>query len=196
MSLIDLITGAIGNQAAENTSSKLGVDKSQWASLAAVAAPLIIGALRDNAQQSPAQAEAINNALARDHDGSILSNPAGANEAEGNSILGHIFGSNKGQIEEQLSSKTGIDLGKIGPMLATLAPIVMGYIGQQRSKSNVNSGGGITDLLGNILSDTASSGKGTQAGGFDLGDIASAVLGGSNNSSNSALGNILGSLFK
>ena len=42
-------------------------------------------------------------------------------------------------------------MDKIGPLLSMVAPVVMGYVGQQRLQNNINSGGGISDLLGGIL---------------------------------------------
>lgn len=199
MSLIDLITGNVGNQVAENSSKKFGIEKGQLIALAVVAAPLIIGALRKNAKKSPEEAEKINNALAKDHDGSVLDNPAQASEKDGSSILDHIFGANRSDVEEKLSSQSGISMDKIGPVLASLAPVIMGYIGKQKASSNVSSGGGISDLLGGILNNAASSKSGTSTSGFDLGAIASAVLGG-NKSKNSKedkgiLGGLLDNLF-
>jgi hypothetical protein len=93
MSLIDLITGNTGNQVAEQAENKFGISKGQIIALLAVAAPLIISYLRNKSQDAN-EAEALNNALDKDHDGSILNNPTSAveREAEGNSILDHIFG--------------------------------------------------------------------------------------------------------
>jgi len=193
MSLIDLITGNVGNQVAEDSSKKFGIDKNQIIALSAVAVPLIVGALRKNAQKSAAEADNINNALSRDHDGSILNNPTAASQQDGNSILNHILGNDRNQVEQQLASKTGIGMDKVGPILASLAPLIMGYIGKQKAQNNVSSGGGISDLLSGILSSTAGN-TGTNAGGFDLGSIASAVLG-NQNQNNSGGGNLLGGLL-
>jgi hypothetical protein len=133
MSLLDLITGNVGNQVATEAENKFGISKSQMIALAAVAAPLIISYLRNKSQDAK-EAEALNNALDRDHDGSILNNPSSAleREQEGGSILDHIFGGQKATVENQLSQNTGISMDKIGPILAMLAPIIMGYIGKEK----------------------------------------------------------------
>jgi hypothetical protein len=96
MSLIDLITGNTGNQVAEQAENKFGISKGQIIALLAVAAPLIISYLRNKSQDAN-EAEALNNALDKDHDGSILNNPTSAveREAEGNSILDHILADKK-----------------------------------------------------------------------------------------------------
>lgn len=132
MSLLYLITGNTGNQVAEQAENKMGISKSQIIALLAVAAPLVISYLRNKSKDAK-EAEALNNALDKDHDGSILNDPSQAlnRQNEGGSILNHIFGNDKQNVENQLSQSTGISMDKIGPALAMLAPIIMGYIGQQ-----------------------------------------------------------------
>lgn len=151
MSLLDLITGNTGNQVAEQAENKMGISKSQIIALLAVAAPLVISYLRNKSKDAK-EAEALNNALDKDHDGSILNDPSQAlnRQNEGGSILNHIFGNDKQNVENQLSQSTGISMDKIGPALAMLAPIIMGYIGQQKQASNTGAGG-LGDLLGGIM---------------------------------------------
>ena len=215
MSLLDLLTGNTGTQVAEEAQNKFGIDKNQMIALAAVAAPLIISYLRNKANDKN-EAEALNHALDKDHDGSILENPAQAVERqeEGNSILSHIFGQKKADVENSLSQQTGISMSKIGPLLAMLAPVVMGYIGRQKQQNNVNSGG-IGDLLGGILGNAHNEvqqqqsnplndilgsvlgGGSQQSSGNPLGDILGSVLGSSNNSNQQqgGLGGLLGSIL-
>lgn len=214
MSLIDLITGNAGTQVAEQAENKFGVSKNQMIALAAVAAPLIISYLRKKSQEDPNEAEAINNALDKDHDGSILDNPAQAVERqqEGDSILSHIFGGQKPEVENQLSQNTGISMDKIGPLLGMLAPLVMGYIGRQKQANGVTSGGGLGDLLGGILGNAHNQvqaqpsnplndilgsvlgGGQSQASGNPLNDILGSVLGGGNQQQG-GLGGLLGGLL-
>ena len=211
MSLLDLITGNVGNQVATEAENKFGISKSQMIALAAVAAPLIISYLRNKSQDAN-EAKALNNALDKDHDGSILNNPTSTveKEAEGNSILDHIFGGQKATVENQLSQNTGISMDKIGPILAMLAPVIMGYIGQQKQANGVNAGG-LGDLLGGILggaqqqtqqsNDPLSSilgsvlGGATQQSGGGLGDLLGSVLGGGNQKQSGGLGDLLGGIL-
>ncbi len=194
MSLLDLIGGAAGSQVASQAENKFGIQKNQVIALLAVAAPLIISYLR-NKSQDQKEAESLNNALDRDHDGSILNDisQADARQAEGGSILDHIFGGNKVNVENQLSQNTGISMDKIGPILAMLAPVIMGYIGKEKQQSNVNAGG-LGDLLGGILG-----GASQQAQAQDsnpLNDILGSVLGGGQaQSSGNPLNDILGSVL-
>lgn len=214
MSLLDLITGNTGNQLAIQAENKFGVSKGQVIALLAVAAPLIISYLKNKSQDAK-EAEALNQALEKDHDGSILNNlsAAEARQNEGSSILNHIFGNNKASVENQLAQNTGISMDKIGPLLGMLAPVIMGYIGKEKQQNNVASGG-LGDLLGNILGNAQQQvqkqdsnplndilgsvlGGGNQAASNNpLGDILGNVLGGGNNKQgDGGLGGILGGLF-
>lgn len=218
MGLIDLITGGTGNQVAEDASNKFGIGKNQIIALLAVAAPLVISYLMKKTQNNPAEADGLNAALDKDHDGSILNDPSQAanRQGEGDSILNHVFGGEKMQVENQLSEKTGISMEKIGPILAMLAPIIMGYIGKEKQSNGVTSGGGLGDLLGGILGGASQQAQGESTNpindilgsvlgggsssadsGNPLGNILSGVLGGGNQSSQGSggLGGLLGGLF-
>ncbi|MBP7983183.1 DUF937 domain-containing protein [Kaistella sp.] len=196
MNLIELITGNAGNQVASQAENKFGISKNQIIALLAVAAPLVISYLRKKSQEDPNEAEALNNALDKDHDGSILDNPAQveARVQEGGSILDHIFGGQKAQVENQLSQNTGISMDKIGPVLAMLAPLIMGYIGKEKQSNGVNSGGGLGDLLGGILGGAQNQAQAEPSN--PLNDILGSVLGGgSQQSSGNPLNDILGSVL-
>lgn len=197
MSLIDLITGNAGNQVASQAENKFGISKNQVIALLAVAAPLVISYLRKKSQDDPNEAEALNNALDKDHDGSILDDPSQveARQAEGGSILSHIFGGDKANVENQLSQNTGISMDKIGPILGMLAPLIMGYIGKQKQSSGVTSGGGLGDLLGGILGNANEQAQGQSTN--PINDILGSVLGGGSSSADSGnpLGNILASVL-
>lgn len=195
MSLIDLITGNAGNQVAADAENKFGISRNQVIALLAVAAPLVISYLRKKSQENPAEADALNNALDRDHDGSILNDPsqAAARQAEGGSILDHIFGGQKARVENQLSQNTGISMDKIGPILGMLAPLIMGYIGKEKQANNVNSGG-LGDLLGGILGGAQNQAQAEPSN--PLNDILGQVLGsGQQQSSGNPLNDILGQVL-
>jgi hypothetical protein len=195
MSLIDLLTGSTSNQVAEQAENKFGISKNQIIALLAVAAPLVISYLRNKSQDSN-EAEALNNALDKDHDGSILDDASQAEtrQAEGGSILDHVFGGQKSNVENQLSQNTGISIDKIGPILAMLAPVIMGYIGKEKQQNNVGAGG-LGDLLGGILGNASNQAQAQQSS--PLNDILGSVLGGGQSQSggnplNDILGSVLG----
>lgn len=194
MNLIDLLTGNTGNQVAEKAENKFGISKNQIIALLAVATPLVISYLK-NKSQDKKEAEALNNALDKDHDGSILDDTSqiDSRQDEGGSILSHIFGNQKSTVENQLSQNTGISIDKIGPILAMLAPVIMGYIGKEKQQNNVGAGG-LGDLLGGILGGAQTQAQEQQSN--PLNDILGSVLGGSQSqSSGNPLNDILGSVL-
>ena len=196
MNLIDLITGNAGSQVASKAENKFGISKNQVIALMAVAAPLVISYLRKKSQDDPNEAEALNSALDKDHDGSILDNPSQVEDRqqEGGSILDHIFGGQKSQVENQLSQNTGISMDKIGPVLAMIAPLIMGFIGKEKQSSGVNSGGGLGDLLGGILGGAQNQAQAEPSN--PLNDILGSVLrGGNSQSAGNPLNDILGSVL-
>jgi hypothetical protein len=197
MSLIDLLTGNAGNQVASEAENKFGISKNQVIALLAVAAPLVISYLRKKSQESPDEANALNDALDKDHDGSILNDPSQAitRQQEGSSILDHIFGGQKATVENQLSQNTGISMDKIGPILAMLAPVIMGFVGKEKQSNGVTSGGGLGDLLGGILG--AAQNQAQAQSSSPLNDILGSVLGGGGHqqSSGNPLNDILGSVL-
>ena len=161
-----------------------------------MAAPLVISYLRKKSQESSTEADALNNALDKDHDGSILNDPSQitARQQEGGSILDHIFGGQKASVENQLSQNTGISMDKIGPILAMLAPLIMGFIGKEKQSSGVTSGGGLGDLLGGILGNAQNQAQAQTSN--PLNDILGSVLGGGQQqSSGNPLNDILGSVL-
>ena len=79
---------------------------------------MIVGALARNAQD-PQQAGALSNALAKDHDGSILddvtSHLGQAQQADGDGILNHVLGGKRGSVATGLGHVAGLDSGQGGP---------------------------------------------------------------------------------
>lgn len=181
MNITDLISGSLGSQATEGISEKLGIDKNQTQWVVSAAIPLMISALNYNAQKSPEKAQGIQQAIDSKSSAGILENLTGLfNQGpteDEDKMVNHIFGKNTENVKESLSEKSGISMGKIGGILALLAPLIMAYIGKQKQNQNQDansSGGGIGDLLGNILG-----GGNSSSGG--IGDLIGSVLGGGNN---------------
>lgn len=69
--MLDMLQQRLGGEAVQQISARLGTDHGTTQSAIAAALPMLVGALARNAQD-PHQAGALGNALARDHDGSIL----------------------------------------------------------------------------------------------------------------------------
>ena len=150
-SLMDFLGDSLDEGAVAQIGRQIGVDPQTAQSAVAAAIPMIVAGLARNATQ-PQGAEALNGALERDHDGSLLDDlggflGGGAASSIGGSILGHVFGARRGPMEDTLGRSTGLDGQSAAKLLAILAPIVMAALGKARSNEGLD-GGGLTDLLG------------------------------------------------
>jgi hypothetical protein len=185
LSLQDLLGGEQGNQALEQISQTVGADSSLVNSAIQTALPALINGLAKNAA-TPDGAASLDNALARDHDGSMLDNLGGlagqifgggqaetpAPQADAGGILGHILGNNQGQVAQEVSQKSGLGMGQVAQILMFLAPIVMGYLGRQKQQQGVGADG-LGGLLGGLLGGGQEQ---TQSSGNSMIDMASSAL--------------------
>jgi hypothetical protein len=97
--------------------------------------------LAKNASE-PAGAQALYQAVASDHDGSILDhmdsflgNPESANGA---GILKHILGGQQPAVTKGLTKNTGLDSNQIVQLLQIAAPLVMGMLGKQQKQAGLD----------------------------------------------------------
>jgi hypothetical protein len=137
-------------QGISQISKKIGADKSTTVTALSTMVPLLVTALANNASQ-PEGAQALHQALAKDHDGSLLdnvstflANPAVANGA---GILIHILGGQQSAVTQGLTKTTGLDSAQVIQLLQIAAPIIMGLLGQQQQKAGLDPAG-LTALLG------------------------------------------------
>ena len=109
---------------------QLGVQNDQVQKAVDVGIPLLLSALTRNAS-SPEGAQSLSNALARDHDGSVLQNKQAVvqnyQQSDGSGILGHVLGDQEAPVETAITQASGVDAGAL---LKMLAPIAMGVLGQ------------------------------------------------------------------
>jgi hypothetical protein len=150
MSLIDMLSQTMQGGGIDQISERVGLDKNQVSTVVAGAMPMLIGALKRNADK-PGGAEALAGALDRDHDGSVIDDLAGflgkgGEEKAGAGILGHVFGSRQTSVESALGGMAGMDKGQVGQILMMLAPVVMGALGKTKREKGLDIGS-LTDLL-------------------------------------------------
>ena len=190
---------------ADEIGKRIGADGGKTRSAIQAAVPALLAALSANASQGTG----LRQAIAKDHDGSILDDLGGylggtaklsPRTTNGAGILEHTLGERQPTVQKALSAKSGLDMGSIGSLLALLAPVVLGMLGKRGGAAGGGSGSGgiglddIGDLLNREKDDARSNNP-------DLGDIfdsftrgGSGASGGS--SSGGGLGDILGSLGK
>ena len=156
MDISNLLQGATGQQMVNGVVNQLGIENEQAKMAISAAVPLLITALSKNANNGDAQN--IANALERDHDGSILDNLGGflngGNFSDGANILSHVLGGKQNQVENAIGKSSGLNGGQIAQILAMLAPIIMGYLGKEKKQNGLDAGG-LSSLLGGLVSGTA-----------------------------------------
>jgi hypothetical protein len=149
--LTEMLTRQLAGGAISQISSKIGADEGTTGKAIAIAVPLLISALARNSS-TPAGAEALNQAVAKDHDGSILDNLSGffnnTEAANGAGILGHVLGGQRSDVEDGLAQSTGLDPGAAGQLLETVAPLVMGALGKTQQEQGLDADG-LSAFLGN-----------------------------------------------
>ncbi len=146
MALMDMLTQTLGTTAVNHMAQKMGVDSKLTRAAISLAVPMLIKSLAKNAS-SKEGARSLNNALERDHDGSLLDNLTGfldgnrqqqQKTTDGAGILRHLLGDRRSNVEQVISRDTGLDSNTTQGLLETLAPIVLGQLGKQKREKNLD----------------------------------------------------------
>lgn len=149
--ITQIITQQLGGSAAHTIAQRFGISETTANTAIQMGVPLILAALARNASQ-PQEAQNLHQAVATDHDGSILDNVTGylqnPQSANGAGILGHVFGGQRPAIENNLAQATGMDQSSAGGLLETLAPLVMGSLGKAQQQNGLDASG-LSNLLNN-----------------------------------------------
>jgi hypothetical protein len=142
--LTEMLTQQLGGGAISEISGKIGADPGTTGKAVSIAIPLLISALARNSS-TPDGAQALNQAVAKDHDGSILNNLMGflgnSQSANGPGILGHILGDRRNDVETGLAQTTGLAPSAAGQLLETVAPLVMGAVGKTQHEQGLDADG-------------------------------------------------------
>lgn len=191
-SIMQILVSQLSGDAVGKISQQIGVDETKAQQAVGMALPMLIGALSRNTNQASG-AEALTNALKRDHDGSILNNlPQAVTKQEtisdGQAILGHVMGNKQSGFVNSVSKATGMEAAQVTQLFAMLAPIVLGALGQLQRKKNLDPQG-----VSNLLEQERSTVESTSSNLVQLldmdgdGDVSEEIIG---------LGaNLLGGLF-
>ena len=139
--IVQKVLGLLSGDHLATVGQMIGADEQATGSALSSVVPLLVLALVKNVS-TPQGAEALHQAVTRDHDGSILSDVSGylANPeaANGAGILGNVLGDKQSAVTEGLAQHTGLSSGQIGRLLIIVAPLVMGELGQQRQQQSLN----------------------------------------------------------
>jgi hypothetical protein len=153
--ILGAILSSLDNNALQSIGQQTNASPNQAKAALASAIPILMNALAKNSS-TPEGESALQNALNRDHDGSILDNLGGflSNPAEANGagILRHVLGDKQQNVVNYISSDSGLSGASVGKILEIAGPIVMGFLGRKNSTS----GGGIVGSILNSYLNTES----------------------------------------
>lgn len=182
MDLLQILQGQLSDDVLDNLSQQIGAEKEQTATAANGIFATLLGGLANNAS-SEQGLSALGSALDRNHDGSVLDDlmgmagsvlqGQGSGATNGVGILGHILGDRQEVAAQQVSQSSGLNMGQVMKLMPILAPIVMGVLGKARSAGGL----GLGDLASILMGSTQ---QAQTSGGFGdlLGNVLGSVLGG------------------
>lgn len=159
--LLDLLEGQFSEGMIDQLSTNIGgADKTQTVKAAHGIMNTLLGGLAKNASTLEG-ASALNNALDRDHDGSILDDLMGVlggntrsvtteKATDGSGIINHILGDKKSNVIDMISKMSGLDQNKTGNLMSMLAPVLMGALGKTKRDQGLDVAGLITLLSGTV----------------------------------------------
>ncbi len=149
-SITQLLMQQLAGGGLSQISKKIGVDDMTTSSALAMAVPLLVSALAKNSSK-PEGAQALHQAIQKDHDGSILDNLSGFMQnpeaANGAGILGHVLGAQQPVVAQGLAKNTGLKSDQVGQLLQIAAPLIMGALGKKQKSQGLDTNG-LTTLLG------------------------------------------------
>ena len=193
--IFDSLSDQLQGDQLTQLSRQVGADERTTANALAVALPVLVSALARNAN-TPGGAQSLEQALDRDHDGSLLDNVSalfGGQQAAGLSpralngagILEHILGPKRAPVEQNIGKASGLNLQQAGKLLMLAAPLVMAYLARRKRNQNA---GTISSVLNQEQDEIERRAPG--AGG-----ILGSIFGGGQNVNTNQMG-IFGDLFK
>jgi hypothetical protein len=161
---------------------QFGLNEEQTRAAMDALAPVVAAGMRRNAQSPEGLQDILGSVLngnrgrALDDENAVQFDNA---KSSGDEILGQIFGSKdtSREVAQQLSATSGIGAAVLKKLLPIVASVVMGQVAKKMGGGSSASGGGLGDILGDILGGGAQRQQ-PQSGGGGLGDILGDILGG------------------
>ena len=129
--LLDALGGALTPQALLALAKQLGLGLDDVTKLVKAILPTLLERLQHNADAGDSQH--IADAVAKDHDGSVLDDAVGFlgggfRSAAGGGILGHVFGDQIDSTAQRISTETHLPEAAVRTAMTALAPMAMGAI--------------------------------------------------------------------
>jgi len=189
MDLIELLSRAQGGNV-RSAGAQFGLSEEQTRMAFEALAPVIASGLRRNVDSGDDGLVSLVQALNAGNHGRYLEEEDAVQfdnaREEGNAILGHAFGDP--EVSRAVAMQAAQETGIGGDVLKKLLPVIAGMVmaglsksmfGGRGSSSADQGGGGLGDILGDVLGGGSRSPQaGREAQGGGLGDILGDILGG------------------
>ena len=161
--ILDLLNSPEAKQVLNGATEKLGLSKADVASVFATAAPMIMGAMRNNSKSPDMAGGLLNAVLGRHANGGLLDNLGdlfnGGNFdnvlQDGQKILGHLFNGQEDNAVQAISKSNGIDMSQAANLLKLAAPFILSYFGKKAVSNKISDPQGLSGLLDSIMGDEA-----------------------------------------
>ncbi|MFV0523387.1 MAG: DUF937 domain-containing protein [Acidimicrobiales bacterium] len=164
------------------SAARLGTDPDTARQAVSAALPALLGGMEANAADPDGDAS-LTRAVGQ-HSPALVQGGVDIDDvdtADGEAITRHVFGTKTDAVAAALGSTggSGVTSGLMGKLLPMLAPIVMSYLasrlmGGGSDAKGSSSGGGVGDILGQILG----GGGGSASAGSVVSDVLGGLLGG------------------
>lgn len=150
--ILNTILSQVDDQSLQSISQKANTSPDQAKHALSSAIPILMNAMAKNSK-NPEGAASLQQAIQKDHNGSILDNLGGffnnPDTANGPGIIKHVLGNKQQTAAEYISKDSGVSETSASKILEFAAPLVMGFLG----KNSAGGGMGIGNLL-NTFEDT------------------------------------------
>ena len=138
------MTSQLGSGGLSAIAGQLGIGQDKAQGAVQTGLSVLTGALARNAAK-PSGAASLDQALAKDHDGSIFDKVGdflgNAAAGPGAAILGHVLGKKQDSVTAAVGQQTGLSPQQSSNLLVTLAPLVMGALGKMKAQQGLDASG-------------------------------------------------------
>lgn len=161
--ILDLLNSPEAKNLLNGATEKLGLSKADVASVFAAAAPMIMGAMKNNSDSPNTAGGLLDAVLGKHANDGLLDNISdlfnGGNFDgilnDGQKILGHLFNGQEENAVQAISKSNGVDVNKAASLLKLAAPFLLSFLGKKAIDHKVSDPHGFSGLLDGMLGDDA-----------------------------------------
>lgn len=153
MGIMNIIQDLFSKLRSQNNAlaNKTGLENDKTQAILNLVVPLLLKKISQNASNETGS-KALESALSKDHDGSILEDLVSAitnpDTKNGDGILEHVLSHQKSDIIDKLASQTNAKSDQVASIMTIVAPIIMGELGKKQKATSDSS---ITSILTSLI---------------------------------------------